>query len=109
MKEVYSSLLRWKSARKYGHWSRNHIVSFPFEFVNIIHKKAISGLAAFLGYKSYSFQNMTAQSGTFIDSKVLSDDLCVDVKRYIKPLLTWNKSTAEIKMFLRLSQVLQRL
>jgi len=109
MKEVYSLLLRRKSARKYGHWSRNHIVSFPFEFVNIIHKKTTSGLAAFVGYESYSFQNMTAQSGTFIDSKALSDDLWVEVKRYIKPLLTWNKSTVEIKMFLRSSQVLQQL
>jgi len=89
MKEVYSLLLPWKSARNDVHWSRNHIVTYPFEFVKIIHKKTISGLAALVAYKLHSFQNMTVHSSTFMDSKSLSDDFCVDVKRYVKPLLTW--------------------
>jgi hypothetical protein len=72
---------------------------FFFRVCQSYSSKTICGLTAVVAYMSHSFQNMSVHSSAFMDSIPLSDDLCIDVKRYIKPLLTRNKSTAETKMF----------
>ena len=98
MKEVYSLLLQWKSAGKYVHWSRSPTVTFPFEFVKIIHKN-YKWVGCFCSLQIALISKHDCTFKHILDSTPLSDDLCVDVKWYIKPILTRNKSTTEIRCF----------